>query len=115
MRVVVVFFLTLKLPFLLHGLYFDLEEVEELGGIGHPEHERSEVGGEFLYTRRRKVSLGLWRATHTCTYHMLMTSIKNTKHIYLFYVLMLVDYRLLLIENLICVLMLLNVFIGRQL
>lgn len=37
------FFLTLKLPFLLHGLYFDLEEVEELGGIGHPEHERSEV------------------------------------------------------------------------
>lgn len=39
--------LTFKLPVFLHGLNFDLEEVKELCGIWHPEHQRSKVRWQF--------------------------------------------------------------------
>jgi len=35
--------LTFKFPFFFHGFDFDLKEVEELRGVGHPEHERLKV------------------------------------------------------------------------
>ena len=55
---------TLKLPFFLHGLDFHLEEVEKLGGVGHPEHQRSKVRGELLDIRGTELTLWFCRAGH---------------------------------------------------
>ena len=74
---------TLKLPFFLHGLDFYLEEVKKLGGVGHPEHQRSKVRGELLDIWGTELTLWFCRAEHdtihNVSHNMLL---ENTKFLF---------------------------------
>lgn len=57
--------LTFKFPLLFHIFHFDLEEVEELCRVGHPEHEGPQVGWQLLDIRRAYLPFLFCGTAHT--------------------------------------------------